>query len=196
MSAALPPDPAVGLGQIQAADPAFDLELFKRQAVETFLAVKQAVESEDLTGVVELLSDRVYDDLSVEVLGLKSRDAVQHFDGLAPTQVMVAAADRGPHGDAITLRIQAVAMQYLGLVGEGGGFAPGGPGSFTEYWTFMRPPDATAHAAARFECPNCGAPIDLDTGRICHYCKTLLPPPYAQTGWVVAAIRPAQENLG
>lgn len=195
MSAALPADPAVGLGQIQAADPAFDLELFKRQAVETFLAVKDAVASQDLTGVVESLSDSVYDDLRLDVMSLQARDAVQHFDGLAPTQVVVAAADRGPQGDAITLRIQAVAMQYLGLAREGG-FAPGGPGMFTEYWTFTRPPDATTSAALRFECPNCGAPIDVDTGRICHYCKTLLPAPHAQTGWVVAAITPAQENLG
>ena len=195
MNAALPADPAVGLGQIQAADPAFNLELFKGQAVDTFLAVKQAVASQDLTRVVESLSDRVYDDLRLQVMGLEARDAVQHFDGLAPTQVMVAAADRGPQGDAITLRIQAVAMQYLGAAGEGG-FAPGAPGMFTEYWTFTRPPDATTSAARRYECPNCGAPIDVDTGRICHYCRTLLPPPQEQTGWVVAAIRPAQENLG
>lgn len=46
------------------------------------------------------------------------------------------------------------------------------------------------------ECPTCGAPIGIDTGRICHYCKMLLPRPQAQTGWVVAAIRPAQENQG
>ena len=195
MSAALPADPAVGLGQIQAADPAFNLELFKGQAVETFLAVKQALASQDLTSVAESLSDRVYDDLRLDVMGLEARDAVRHFDGLAPTQVMVAAADRGPQGDAITLRIQAVAVQYLGPAADRG-FAPGAPGMFTEYWTFTRPSDATTSAAPRYECPNCGAPIDVDTGRICHFCKTLLPPPHAQTDWVVAAIRPAQENPG
>jgi predicted lipid-binding transport protein (Tim44 family) len=183
------------LGQIQAADAGFDLELFKRQAVQTFLAVKQAVESQDLTTVVDLLSDRVYDDVRLDVASLRAREAVQHFDGLAPTQVVVAAADRGPGGDAITLRIQAVAMQYLGPATQGG-WTPGAPGAFTEYWTFTRSADATTPAVRRLECPNCGAPIDVDTGRICHYCKSLLPPPHAQTGWVVAAIRPAQENLG
>lgn len=188
-------DPAVGLGQIEAADPAFDVELFKRQAVQTFLAVKQAIEARDLTDVVDALSDRVYDDLRLDVQGLLARDAVQHFDGLAPTQVVVAAAERGPQGDAITLRIQAVAMEFLGPAGSGG-MAPGAPGAFTEFWTFSRAADATTSAARPNECPICGAPIDVDTGRICHYCKTLLPAPHAQTGWVVAAIRPAQENVG
>lgn len=196
MSAAPPADPAVGLGQIQAADPAFNLELFKRDAVQTFLAVKAAIEERDLSEVVDRLSDRVYDDLRLDVQGLLGRDAVQHFDGLAPTQVAVAAAERSSSGDAITLRIQAVALAYLGAAGEGDSSAPGAPGLFTEYWTFSRPPDAVSSAVRRLECPNCGAPIDVDTGRICRYCRTLLPPPHAQTGWLVAAIRPAQENVG
>jgi predicted lipid-binding transport protein (Tim44 family) len=185
----------VGLGQIQAADPAFDLELFKRQAAEMFIGVKQAIEVRDLTPVLELLSDGVFDELSQDVASLLARDAVQHFDGLVPTRIAVAAADRGPHGDAITLRIQAVALSYLGPANAAGAVA-GGPGAFTEFWTFSRPADATSPVAARLECPTCGAPIDVDTGRICHYCKSLLPSPHAQTGWVVAAIRPAQENLG
>jgi predicted lipid-binding transport protein (Tim44 family) len=186
-------DPAVGLGQIEAADPAFDLELFKRQAVQTFLAVKQAIASRDLTDVVDQLSERVYDDLRLDVQGLLARDAVQHFDGLAPTQVVVATAERGSQGDAITLRIQAVAMEFLGPV-DSGECAPGAPGAFTEFWTFNRPLDATTPPIRPNECPNCGAPIDVDTGRICRYCKTLLPPPHAQTGWVVAAIRAARET--
>jgi hypothetical protein len=65
-----------------------------------------------------------------------------------------------------------------------------------EFWTFSRPADATSAASRRLECPTCGAPFDIDTGRICHYCKSLLPSPQAQTGWVVDSIQPAQENLG
>ena len=195
MSAAGPTDPAIGLGQIQAADPAFDLELFKRQAVQTFLAVKLAIEERDLSPVADLLSDGVYDDLGQDVVSLLARDAVQHFDGLAPTAVLVVAADRGAQGDAITLRISAVAMQYLGPADQGG-FTPGLPGPFTEFWTFSRPAVATTPSSRPNECPTCGAPIDVDTGRICRYCKTLLPAPHAQTGWEVVAIRPAQETVG
>lgn len=193
MSASAPADPAIGLGQIQAADPAFDLELFKRQAVQTFLAVKSAIQARDLTEVVDQVSDRVFDDLRLDIQSLEAREAVQHYDGLAPTQVLVVAAERSPAGDVITLRIQAVAMEYLAPAG-GADFAPGTPGAFTEYWTFTRPFDATTPSRRRNECPTCGAPIDVDTGRICRYCKTLLPPPHAQTGWVVAAVQAAQEN--
>jgi predicted lipid-binding transport protein (Tim44 family) len=195
VSAALPADPAVGLGQIQAADPAFDLELFKRDAADTFIDVKQALEARDLTPVLDRVSDRVFDELSQDVATLVARDAVQHFDGLAPTRMTVAAADRGPQGDAITLRIQAVALMYLGSA-EVAAQAPGAPAAFTEFWTFSRTSNVASPIERRLECPTCGAPIDVDTGRICRYCRSLLPAPHAQTGWVVAAIRPAQENLG
>lgn len=195
MSAALPTDPAVGLGQIQATDPSFDLELFKRQAAETFMSVKQAIQSQDLTGVVEMLSSSVYDDLRLDVSSLEARGSVQHYDGLSPTSIIVAASNHGPDGDTITLRIQAVAMQFLGPADQDD-VSPGELGTFTEFWTFTRPVNAATMAAHSNECPNCGAPIDIDTGRICRYCKTLLPAPQRQTSWVVAAIRPAQENLG
>ena len=174
-------DPAVGLGQIQAADPSFDLEVFRRQAFERFLEVKNAIASRDLAPVVDFLSDAVYDDLQGEVEHLLTRDQTADFDGLVPTQASVIAANHGPQGDAITLGIRAVPAQYMETSDR-----------FTEYWTFSRVSTATAR---RDECPTCGAPISADTGRVCQYCKTLLPP-RAQMGWIVAAIRPAQENLG
>lgn len=106
--------------------------------MQTFLAVKEGIELRDLGPVADLLSDGVYDDLSQDVLSLLARDAIQHFDGLAPSSVMVVAADRGPQGDAITLRIQAVATQYLGSADAGSNYGLGVAGPFTEFWTFSR----------------------------------------------------------
>jgi predicted lipid-binding transport protein (Tim44 family) len=195
VSDAPPADPAIGLGQIEAADPAFNLELFKRQAVDCFMSVKLAIQDRDITPVADMLGDSVYDQLRVNVAGLLAKGAIQHYDGLSPAEVAVVAAQRGPQGDAITLRIRAAATQYLGSEDFDRDAGPGMYGSFTEYWTFSRPPGAGT-VVQRPECPTCGAPVDIDTGRICRYCKTLMPAPHAQLGWAVAAIRPAQENLG
>jgi predicted lipid-binding transport protein (Tim44 family) len=188
-------DPAVGLGQIEAVDPAFNLELFKGRAVDTFLAVKLAIQDRDMTTVQDMVTDSVYEQLRDTVSGLLARGAIQHYDGLSPSEIAVVAADHGPQGDAITLRIRAAGLQYLGSEDSDSDNNPGIFGSFTEFWTFSRPPGAGT-VAQRPECPTCGAPIDIDTGRICRYCKTLMPAPRAQSGWLVAAIRPAQENMG
>jgi hypothetical protein len=142
-----------------------------------------------------MVTDSVYEQLRDTVAGLLARGAIQHYDGLSPSEIAVVAADHAPQGDAITLRIRAAGLQYLGSDYSDSDNNPGIYGSFTEFWTFSRPPGAGT-VVQRPECPTCGAPIGIDTGRICRYCKTLMPPPRAQSGWTVAAIRPAQENMG
>lgn len=185
-------DPAIGLGQIVASDPAFDVSAFLKQAGDTFLSVKSGLESRDLVDVAELVSDDVYDDLRTDVSHLLERGAIQHFDTLDISQSSVAAADHSQSGDSITVLFRAVAIQYLASEDQNsdGGTMPLMP--FTEYWTFSRAPLASSTHGP--ECPTCGAPIDIDTGRICRYCKTLLPLSGRPVGWTVVSITPAAQS--
>jgi predicted lipid-binding transport protein (Tim44 family) len=185
-------DPAIGLGQITASDPAFDLTAFLRQAGESFLSVKSALESREPLDVRDLVSDDVFEKLQADVSSLLARGAVHHYDGLGISQATVAAAEHSAAGDQITILFRAAAMQYTSAEDEN-------PDAmteplmmpFSEYWTFSRAPGVSAATKASPECPTCGAPIDIDTGRICHYCKTLLPPPRRQVGWTVVGVTPA-----
>lgn len=166
-------DPAVGLGQIVAADPTFDLSTFLSQASDSMLAVKKAVQDRSPADVYDLVSPSVYDDLRGDVEGLLDRGAAPDYASIGISQATVAAADHSATGDQITVLFEA---------GEGA----------SEYWTFSRTPVTTSQS--RPECPTCGAPIDIDTGRICRYCKTLLPAPNLQKGWTIASISPATET--
>jgi predicted lipid-binding transport protein (Tim44 family) len=187
-------DPAIGLGQIVASDPAFDVSAFLNQAGDTFLSVKSGLESRDLVDVAELVSDDVYDDLRTDVSRLLQRGAIQHYDALGISQSSVAAADHSPTGDSITVLFRAAAIQYMTSEDHDADSSTMPMMPFAEYWTFSRAPvdsSITPHAP---ECPTCGAPIDIDTGRICRYCKTLLPSPRRQVGWTVVSITPAAQN--
>ena len=188
-------DPAIGLGQIQAADPDFDVNAFLAQAGKSLFAVKSALEAREPAEMRDLVSDSVYDDLRSDIMSLYTRGAVHYYDLLDIRQSSVAAAERTEAGDNITVQFQCVAMQYT--MGENDNpdaiqmplLMP-----FSEYWTFSRPPGASTIAQRRPECPICGAPIDIDTGRICRFCKTLMPPLRQQTGWTVVAIAPAAQG--
>jgi len=188
-------DPAIGLGQIQAADPDFDVNSFLAQAGKSLFAVKSALQAREPAEMRDLVSDSVYDDLRSDIMSLYTRGAVHYYDLLDIRQSSVAAAERTEAGDNITVLFQCVAMQYT--MGENDNpdaiqmplLMP-----FSEYWTFSRPAGASTLAQRRPECPICGAPIDIDTGRICHYCKTLMPPLRQQTGWTVVAIAPAAQT--
>ena len=188
-------DPAIGLGQIQAADLDFDVNAFLAQAGKSLFAVKSALQAREPAEMRDLVSDSVYDDLRSDIMSLYTRGAVHYYDLLDIRQSSVAAAERTEAGDNITVLFQCVAMQYT--MGENDNpdaiqmplLMP-----FSEYWTFSRPPGASTIAQRRPECPICGAPIDIDTGRICRYCKTLMPPLRQQTGWTVVAIAPAAQG--
>lgn|GEM_PF-5388578 len=188
-------DPAIGLGQIQAADPDFDVNAFLAQAGKSLYAVKSALQAREPGEMRDLVSDSVYDDLRSDIMSMYTRGAVHYYDLLDIRQSSVAAAERTEAGDSVTVLFQCVAMQYT--MGE-----DANPDAiqmpllmpFSEYWTFSRPPGASTLAQRRPECPICGAPIDIDTGRICRYCKTLMPPVRQQTGWTVVAIAPAAQS--
>jgi predicted lipid-binding transport protein (Tim44 family) len=184
-------DPAIGLGQIVAADPSFDLVAFLNHADATMTAVKRAVQEQELVDVVELVSADIYDTLRTEVEGMLDRGGASHYDEwLSISRATVVAAEHSAAGDQITVGFQADASQdEVGSVED-----PDETGAiFSEYWTFSRPP-VSSQPPSRPECPTCGAPVDIDTGRICRYCRTLLPPPQLKAGWTVVAITPAAQN--
>jgi predicted lipid-binding transport protein (Tim44 family) len=188
-------DPAIGLGQIQAADPDFDVSAFLAQAGKSLFAVKSALQAKEPAEMRDLVSDSVYDDLRSDIMSLDARGAIHNYDLLDIRQSSVAAAERTVSGDNITVLFQCVAMQYTMSEDDNPDAIQMPPVMpFSEYWTFSRPPGASTSAQVRPECPICGAPIDIDTGRICRYCKTLLPPPRLQTGWTVVAIAPAAQT--
>ena len=174
-------DPAIGLGQIVAADPTFDRIAFLNRAGDTMLAVKRAVQEQELVDVIELVSADIYDTLRTEMEGALDRGGASYGDEWVSAAIVVAA-DHSAAGDQITVEFQAA-----GDEGEDSA------ATYSEYWTFSRPP-VSSQPPSRPECLTCGAPVDIDTGRICRYCKTLLPPPQLHAGWTVVAITPAARN--
>jgi len=52
-------DPAIGLGQIQAADPDFDVNAFLAQAGKSLFAVKSALQAREPAEMRDLVSDSV-----------------------------------------------------------------------------------------------------------------------------------------
>jgi predicted lipid-binding transport protein (Tim44 family) len=188
-------DVAIGLGQIQASDPTFELDAFLKQAGQSLFAVKSALQAREPADMRDLVSDSVYDDLRADVMSMYTRGAVHYYDLLDIRQSTVAAAEHTETGDHITVLFLCVAMQYtIGETDTSDAIRMPLLMPFSEYWTFSRPPGASTLAQRRPECPICGAPIDIDSGRICRYCKTLMPPLNRQAGWTVVAIAPAAAN--
>jgi hypothetical protein len=74
--------------------------------------------------------------------------------------------------NSITLRIGAKGFDYT--VDQSGRVVSGSKSNlryWTEYWTFIRNRGATSLASrADLNCPNCGAPLKVNTSGICEFC--------------------------
>jgi predicted lipid-binding transport protein (Tim44 family) len=179
-----------GLADIAAGDAGFDRDVFLDQARAAFMAVKQAVQTRDLTPVSGELGPGILATLQSQVDKLVAQRAVHHFDDLNIEEMGIAKAQHTEGFDHIVVRFDARAAQYaVDEVKHGMVFGNRSVEPFIEYWTFTRA--AGVHSAtpdAPPSCPNCGAPIAAGASATCRYCRAALPP--RQTvDWTVSAIQ-------
>lgn len=183
-----------GLNAILARDPNFNPQLFLDRAQTTFFALQNAWMQRNLEPAHIYLSDGIYQRWKIQVdqmLAQHKRDVLENLviGGCAIAQV---AGD--PNVDSITVRIDASAADYD--VDDFNKIVRGDrtPRPFTEYWTFVRSRAARTRAgegAQITQCPNCGAPVQVNESGICAYCKATVTS--GQFGWVLDNITQASE---
>jgi hypothetical protein len=119
------------------------------------------------------------------------------LDNCTITRMQPCKIMRDAFYDAITLRIGAQGNDYT--VDVRSGKVVTGSNSklryWTEYWTFVRYRNATtAHARADLNCPNCGAPLKVNTTGICEYCHGKITS--GEFDWVLSKIEQDESYQG
>jgi hypothetical protein len=75
--------------------------------------------------------------------------------------------------DAVTVRVHATGLDYTLRVADGA--VVGGhrdrERAYTEYWTLIRGAGRTGATRTAAECPNCGAPLQVNMAAVCNYCQ-------------------------
>jgi ribosomal protein L24E len=98
--------------------------------------------------------------------------------------------------NSITLRIGAEGYDYT--VDESGKIVSGSKNSFrswSEYWTFIRSRNAKPAAArADLNCPNCGAPLKVNSAGVCEFCGGKITS--GEFDWVLSRIEQDEAYAG
>ncbi|HEY0386398.1 MAG TPA: TIM44-like domain-containing protein, partial [Pyrinomonadaceae bacterium] len=98
--------------------------------------------------------------------------------------------------NAITLRIFAEGYDYT--VDQTGKVVSGSKRRmrrWSEYWTFIRNRNAKpTHSRADLNCPNCGAPLKVNTTGICEYCRGKITS--GEFDWVLSKIEQDESYAG
>ncbi|TBR26462.1 hypothetical protein EPO15_00125 [bacterium] len=177
---------AAALQELRSRDPRFSPEAFLARAEAVFKKVQEAWSEGDMTPVVHLLSDGVFERFQL-LLELQRREGRRNaVDQVRVHQCSVAQMRPGARYDVIDVRIDAACRdRYLSV--KGGKLLKESSERFQEYWGFVRSAAARTKAApAEGHCPNCGSALAVNDSAVCPQCKSWVDS--GEFDWVVAEI--------
>jgi hypothetical protein len=183
-----------GLAALQTRDPNFNQQVFLDRAQQTFFVLQNAWMARNLEPARVYLSDGIYNRWKMQIDQMLAMHKRNVLEDLAINGCTVARVAGDPNFDSITVRIDAWAADYE--VNDQNQMVSGDKKAapFTEYWTFIRSRAAqtrVGETAQITQCPNCGAPVQLNESGVCAYCKAVVTS--GQFGWVLDNITQADQ---
>jgi hypothetical protein len=183
-----------GLNALQAKDPNFNQQVFVDRAQTTFFVLQNAWMARNLEPARIYLSDGIYNRWKLQIDQMVAMHKRNVLEDLAINGCTIASVAGDPNFDSITVRIDAWAADYE--VDDQNKMVSGDrkPAPFTEYWTLIRSRAArtrVGETAQITQCPNCGAPVQLNESGTCAYCKATVTT--GQFGWVLDNITQADK---
>ena len=194
----LPPAVTDGraVDRLRAHDPAFDPDAFAQRVTAGFLKLQDAWCRQDLSAVRPFISDGVHERFSIQFAEQKAAGYHDQMDAVAVDSATVADAASDAVYDTVAVRVRARARDFRASRTDGSWVS----GSravepFAEVWSFLRR-RGTATVAGKpglleGNCPNCGAPIQVNESTNCASCGALLRS--GEYDWVLAEITQESE---
>ena len=183
-----------GLAALQTRDQNFNQQVFLDRAQQTFFVLQNAWMARNLAPARVYLSDGIYNRWQLQIEQMLAMHKRNVLEDLAINGCTIARVAGDPNFDSITVRIDAWAADYE--VNDQNQMVSGDKKAapFTEYWTFIRSRAAqtwVGETAQITQCPNCGAPVQLNESGVCAYCKAVVTS--GQFGWVLDNITQADQ---
>lgn len=181
---------------LRQADPTFDEARFLGRVEQAFRAAQEGWCAQDLERLRAFVSDGVYERFSLQVEEQKRDGWRQGMEGLSVGALSILQAQSGAQFDTVTVRIPFRA-RIDRRRREGGERVPNSllpRESFVECWSFLRRRGAQTLSGAGLmegQCPNCGAPIELNQSARCGHCECLMRS--GRFDWVLSEITQESE---
>jgi predicted lipid-binding transport protein (Tim44 family) len=187
-------DPAAGLAALRAEDAAFDPNAFTARVREAFGTLQDAWVERNVDAGRGFMSPGLYFSWSAQVDTMLAERRKNLMDHLQILGVHPVAVVHGRVFDDVTVRIDASCADYE--IDEASGkmvFGSQTSEPFTEYWTFQRAVGVKTGPTSLLDkqCPNCGAPLDVNQIGECKYCKAAVTS--GKFDWVLSRIEQAED---
>ncbi|HET6252295.1 MAG TPA: Tim44 domain-containing protein, partial [Tepidisphaeraceae bacterium] len=172
-------------------DPNFDEQAFYQRVGVAFNKIQAAWCAQNLSVVRPFISDGVHERFTLQFSEQKAEGWHDQMDNIQVQDIEIAELRSDGLFDELSVRIAASALDYRVSLASGkrlGGATA--PDQFVEVWSFLRHRGAVTQPGKsgliEGNCPNCGAPVELNQSANCTHCKAMLRS--GQYDWVLSEI--------
>jgi predicted lipid-binding transport protein (Tim44 family) len=174
--------------ELQQADPASGEEALAARLQLIYAELNPAWTALDLRPVRGFVSDGLFDYLQYWIAAYRHQGLSNQLRDMRLTRRQLAKVVRDKHYDAVTFRIWASGRDSTvrQATGEVVGGNPNADRDYSEYWTLIRGAGVRGAPRADKNCPNCGAPLEVNMAGQCTHCDAKITS--GEFDWVLSKI--------
>jgi len=168
-------------------DPAFSWERFTRRIALIFSEMQVSWSTLEWGRARPFVSDQLFQMLSYWIETYRRSHMRNVTERARITRIEIASVTSDRYYDAITVRVHATGLDYT--ITDDGKVVSGSRSrerAYTEYWTLIRGTGAATRDVSDKNCPNCGAPLQINMAGNCGVCRVKVTA--GQFDWVLSRI--------
>ena len=184
--------PLRSMNEYYPIDPDFNEEAFREKLANLYVQMQNGWTAKDIEPLRPYFSDALYTQMERQLQAYKAGHRTNYVERIAVMNVSLKGFRQTPENDLITAVLQTRIVDYT-LDDNTGNLISGNRTreKFMTYeWDLVRSKGKTTSATAgvkKIFCPNCGAPLDVNSSARCEYCGSVI---HADNyDWQLAAIR-------
>ncbi|MCL2778327.1 MAG: TIM44-like domain-containing protein [Polyangiaceae bacterium] len=181
--------------QIQAKDPTFQWARLEGRIGLIFQEFHAGWVSRDPAKMRPFLSDNLFQSQLYWIDLYRAAKCINRTDGSRITHVELASATTDAFYDSVTVRLYATGLDFT--ISEDGKLLSGSqsrPRAYSEYWTLIRGAQKKPTDKGDKQCPNCGAPLNINMAGNCQYCRVKVTS--GEYDWVLSRIEQDEAYTG
>jgi DNA-directed RNA polymerase subunit RPC12/RpoP len=182
--------------ELQQADPASGAQQLAARLQLIYDQLNPAWTALDLAPVRGYVSDGLYDYLQYWIAAYRHQGLRNQLRDMRLTRWQLVKVIRDQHFDAITFRIWGSGRDFTVRqdTGEVVGGNPDADRDYSEYWTLIRGAGVRGAPRTDKNCPNCGAPLEVNMAGECNHCGAKITS--GEFDWVLSKIEQDESYTG
>lgn len=177
-----------------AEAPGFNADQMEEHIANLYPRLQHAWTDKDLEAVRPLLSEKLYAQLDRQLDELRHAHRTNKVDDITVMDVQLSGWYEEGDNVSVVALVQTRIKDYV-VDDRTGEVVSGDPKAekFMKYrYTLTQPKGAPPADQTQTNCPNCGAPIDINKSAECPYCGTIIKS--ASYTWVVTSIQGLEQR--